>query len=70
MKMNMSNKVYDVLKWIALIVFPAVIALYSTLSGIWSWPYGEQIVGTLAALEVFLGAILQISNTKYKKTTA
>ena len=67
--MKMSNKVYDALKWIALIAFPAVIALYSTLSGIWGWPYGEQIVGTLAALEIFLGAILQISNAKYKKTT-
>ena len=67
--MKMSNKVYDALKWIALIAFPAVIALYSTLSGIWGWPYGEQIVGTLAALEIFLGAILQISNANYKKTT-
>lgn len=67
--MKMSNKVYDVLKWIALIVFPAVIALYSTLSGIWGWPYGDQITGTLAALEIFLGTVLQISNTKYKKTT-
>ena len=67
--MKMSNKIYDVLKWVALIVFPAVIALYSTLSGIWGWPYGEQITGTLAALEIFLGAILQISNAKYKKTT-
>lgn len=67
--MKMSNKVYDVLKWIALIVFPAVIALYSTLSGIWGWPYGEQITGTLAALEIFLGTVLQISNAKYKKTT-
>lgn len=67
--MKMSNKVYDILKWIALIVFPAVIALYSTLSGIWGWPYGEQITGTLAALEIFLGAILQISNANYKKTT-
>jgi hypothetical protein len=66
--MKMSNKVYDVLKWIALIAFPALIALYSTLSGIWGWPYGEQIVGTLAALEIFLGTILQISNAKYKKT--
>lgn len=67
--MKMSNKVYDILKWIALIAFPAVIALYSALTSIWGWPYGEQIVGTLAALEIFLGAILQISNANYKKTT-
>lgn len=66
--MKLSNKTYDVLKWIALIAFPAIIALYSTLSSIWGWSYGEQIVGTLAALEIFLGTILQISNVKYKKT--
>lgn len=68
--MKMSNKVYDVLKWIALIAMPAIIALYTTLSGIWGWPYGEQIVGTMAAVEIFMGAILQISNAKYKKETA
>lgn len=66
----MSNKMYDVLKWIALIFMPSAIALYAALSGIWSWPYGEQIVGTLSALEVFLGAILQISNANYKKKSA
>ena len=65
--MKLSNKVYDILKWIALIAFPAVIALYTTLSSVWGWPYGEQIVGTLAALEVFLGAILQVSSNTYKK---
>ena len=67
--MKMSNKLYDILKDIALIVFPAVIVLCSTLFAIWGCPYGEQIVSTLAALEVFLGAILKISNAKYKKTT-
>lgn len=65
--MKMSNKVYDILKWIALIAFPAVIALYTTLSSVWGWPYGEQVTGTLAALEVFLGAILQVSSNTYKK---
>lgn len=68
--MKLSNKAYDILKWIALIAFPAVIALYTALTGIWGWPYGEQIVGTLAALEVFLGAILQVSSSAYKKTNA
>lgn len=68
--MKMSNKVYDVLKWVALIVFPAVVVLCTALSGIWGWPNGEKIVGTLAALEIFLGAILLDSNSKYKKKTA
>lgn len=67
--MKLSNKAYDVLKWVALIVFPAVVVLCTALSGIWGWPHGEKIVGTLAALEIFLGSILQISNAQYKKTT-
>ena len=68
--MKMSNKVYDVLKWIALIAMPAIIGLYSTLSSVWGWSYGEQIVATMAAFEIFLGAVLQVSNSKYKKTNA
>jgi hypothetical protein len=67
--MKMSNKVYDVLMWIAQIVLPALGALYAALSGIWGFPYGEQIVGTITALDVFLGAILKYSNAQYKKTT-
>ena len=67
--MNMSNKVYDVLKWIVTVVMPALATLYAALSGIWGFPYGEQIVGTLVAVETFLGVVLQISNAKYKKTT-
>lgn len=67
--MKMSNKVYDVLMWIAQIVLPALAALYAALSGIWGFPYGEQIVGTITAIDVFLGAILKVSNAQYKKTT-
>lgn len=65
--MKMSNKVYDVLKWIALIVLPAIGALYFALAGIWGFPYGEEIVGTVTAIEVFLGTVLGISNLQYKK---
>lgn len=67
--MKMSNKVYDILKWIALIVLPAIGTMYFTLSNIWGLPYGEEVVGTLASVEVFVGAVLQISNANYKKTT-
>lgn len=67
--MKMSNKIYDMLKWVALIILPAAGTLYFTLAGIWGLPYGEQIMGTIAAIEVFLGAALQISNAKYKKGT-
>lgn len=63
----MSNKVYDILKWIALVVLPAVATLYFALSGIWGFPYGEQVVGTITAIDTFLGAILGISNIQYNK---
>ena len=64
---KMSNKVYDVLKYIAMIGLPAVAALYAALAGIWGFPYGEEIVGTIAAADTFLGALLQISTAQYNK---
>ena len=63
----MSNKTYDILKWIALVVLPALGTLYFALAGIWGLPYGEQIVGTITAIDTFLGALLGISNIKYNK---
>lgn len=66
--MKMSNKVYDILVWIAQVVLPAIGTLYAALAGIWGLPFGEQIVGTILAVDTFLGAVLKISNTKYKKT--
>lgn len=65
----MSNKIYDVLKWIAMVVLPAIGTLYFTLAGIWGLPYGEQILGTFSAVEVALGTVLQISSARYKKTS-
>jgi len=65
--MKMSNKVYDALKWIAQYLLPALGALYFALSQIWGLPYGEQIVGTITAIDAFLGAILGISTMNYKK---
>lgn len=61
----MSNKVYDILKYIAQIVLPALGTLYFALAGIWNLPYGEQIVGTITAVDTFLGVILQISSNRY-----
>ena len=63
----MSNKVYDFLKYIAQIVLPALGTLYAALAGIWGFPYGEQIVGTIAAVDTFLGVILKLSSNKYYK---
>lgn len=63
----MSNKVYDVLKWIALVVLPACATLYFALASIWHFPYGEEIVGTITAIDTFLGALLGISSLNYAK---
>ena len=63
----MSNKTFDVLKYIAQIVLPAIATLYFALAQIWNLPYGEQIVGTITAIDAFLGALLGISTYKYNK---
>lgn len=64
----MSNKTYDILKFIAQVVLPALGTLYFALSAIWGLPYEEQIVGTIVAIDTFLGALLGISSNSYKKT--
>ena len=61
----MSNKMYDVLKWIAQLFLPAAGALYFALANIWGLPYGEEIVGTITAVDAFLGVILGISSKVY-----
>lgn len=64
--MELSNKTYDVLKWIAMIALPALGTLYFALAGIWGLPCGEQVVGTITALDTCLGALLGISSASYK----
>lgn len=64
---NVSNKVYDILKWVALVVFPAIATLISAISMIWGIPYGEQITSTIIAIDTALGAILGVSSIKYVK---
>lgn len=64
---KMDNEQYDILKYIAQIVIPAVGTLYFALAGIWGLPYGEQVVGTLTAIDTFLGVILGISTANYNK---
>lgn len=63
----MSNKVYDILKWIAQILLPAAATLYFALASIWNLPYSEQVVGTIVAIDTFLGALLGISTVQYNK---
>ena len=63
----MSNKMYDVLKWIAMVVLPAIGTLYFALAGIWGFLNAEKVVGTITAIDTFLGVLLGISSAQYKK---
>lgn len=63
----MSDKVYNFLKNLALIWLPALGSLYFGLSGIWNWPYPEEVVGTLTCIDTFLGVVLGISSAEYNK---
>ena len=63
----MTNKVYDILKWVALVGLPALTARWLTLANIWGFPYAEAIGATLAAVATFLGAVLGISSINYAK---
>lgn len=65
--MKMSNRLYDLFKWVALYLLPALGTLYFALAGIWGFPYGEAIVGTITAVDTFLGVILGISTRQYNK---
>lgn len=64
--MKLSNKLYDLLKFIALIALDALGLLYQTIAEIWRLPYGNEVLATCVAVSVCLGTLLQISNSKYK----
>ena len=64
--MKLSNRTYDILKWIAMYLLPAIGTLYFAVASIWGLPYGEQVVGTITAVDTFLGVILGISTTQWK----
>ena len=63
----MSNKIYNVLKWIAMIVLPALATLYLGLSNVWGLPYGEEVSTTITLINTFLGTVLMISTNQYNK---
>ena len=63
----LSNRVYDILKWCVMIAFPALTTAYVGLSGIWGWPYAEEVAKTSAVVCVLLGALLGISTAQYNK---
>ena len=61
----MSNRMYDILKWIAQYLLPGLGTLYFALAKIWGLPYGVEIVGTISAFDAFLGGLLGISSANY-----
>ena len=63
--MTFNNKLYDILKWIAQYLLPGLGSLYFGLSKIWGLPYGEEIVGTITIVDVFLGLLLGLSSSNY-----
>lgn len=65
--MILKNSTYDVLKWVAQYLLPAAGTLYFALASIWGLPYGEQIVGTITAIDTFLGVLLGVSTVNFNK---
>lgn len=66
----LSNRSYDIGRNLTQYVIPGLGTLYFTLSGIWGFPYGEEVVGTLAAVGIFLGVVLGLSNRSYEVSGA
>lgn len=65
--MKLNEKVYDILKWITMILIPALTTAYVGFSGIWGWPYATEIAETSVVICTLLGAILGISSAQYYK---
>lgn len=63
----MSNKVYDILKFLAQIVLPALATFYVSIASIWGLPLGDEVSRTIMAVDTLLGAVLMISTAQYKK---
>ena len=64
--MTFDNKTYDKLKWIAQYMLPAIGTLYFALARIWGLPYASEVVGTITAVDTFLGVLLGISSANYE----
>lgn len=62
----MNNKIYDILKWVAIIVLPAAATFVASIFPLWNLPYADAIAQTITAVGTFLGAVLMVSNYRYK----
>ena len=65
--MKISNKAYDILKWVSLVVLDAIGVFYNAISIIWNLPFGDEILKTCAALSLLVGTLIGISSERYKK---
>ena len=65
--MKISNKLYDIMKWLVIIVLPALATMYAALAGVWAWPDPDKVVTTITSVDTFLGAVLCISTVNYNK---
>lgn len=65
--MKINDKLYDILKWVTMIVIPALTTAYVGLAAVWSWPFAEQVAKTSAVVCTLLGALLGISTAQYNK---
>lgn len=65
--MKLSDKLYDILKWVTMIVLPALATAYVGLAAIWGWPFADEVAKTTAVICTLLGALLGISTAEYNK---
>ena len=70
MTLQLNNRVYDTLKWLCMIVLPASAVLYSSLAGVWGWPYEQEVSTTINAIVVFIGALIKVSTDAYNREAA
>lgn len=63
----LSNRVYDILKWVVMIAIPALTTAYVGLAAVWGWPYATEVAKTSAVLCTLLGALLGISTAEYNR---
>lgn len=65
--MKLPDKLYDILKWVTMIVLPALATAYVGLAAIWGWPFADEVAKTTAVICTLLGALLGISTAQYNK---
>ena len=65
--MKFNDKIYDILKWVCLIVLPACAVLYTAIDGVFAWGYAKPVCAVIAAVEAFIGALIGVSTNEYNK---